>query len=209
MKTSQKIYHTVFGLLMMSMTILGVFSVSQAQWADLFVIIQAMVISGIPYFLEKKYTIHTPYVLRTSFVLFMFFTMILGEIADLYNTFWWWDIALHSISSAGITLIGFILMTVIYRDRDLKSSPLLTSFLVFSFAMSLAVIWEVYEFIIDIFFTLETPMQLSNQDTMTDLLVAILGSLIICVYGYHYIKRQSAGTLIEKAIEEGKVNNLL
>lgn len=208
MQISQKIYRSVLGLSMLTMTALAFVSILLAEWTNLFVIIQAIVISGIPYLLERKYSIHTPYVLRTSFVLFMFFTLILGEIADLYNTFWWWDIALHLVSSAGITLIGFILMTVIYRDRDLKSSPLLTSFLVFSFAMSLAVIWEVYEFVIDLLFKLETPMQLSNQDTMTDLIVAILGSLFICVYGYHYIKRQFAGTLIEEAIEEGKVNNL-
>lgn len=208
METTQKIYNAVFGLFMIGMTILAILSVSAEEWADLFVIIQAMVISAIPYFLERRYQIHTPYLLRTSFVLFMFSTLILGEIADLYNTFWWWDIILHTVSSAGITLIGFILMTVIYRDRDLKSSPLLTSFLVFSFAMALAVLWEVYEFFIDIFFETETAMQLGNTDTMTDLIVAILGSLAICMYGYHYIKRQSAHTIIAEAIEEGKVNNL-
>lgn len=208
MENAQKIYHAVFGIFMITMTVLGVFSVADAQWADLFVIVQAMVISAIPYFLERQYAIHTPYLLRTCFVLFMFSTLILGEIADLYNTFWWWDIVLHSVSSAGITLIGFILMSVIYRDRDLMSSPLLTSFLVFSFAMALAVLWEVYEFFIDLFFETETSMQLSNTDTMTDLIVAILGSLVICAYGYHYIKRQSANTVIAEAIEEGKVNNL-
>lgn len=208
MEITQKIYHTIFVIFLLVMTVLTIYSVVQAQWADLFVILQAVVISGIPYFLEKRYGVHTPYMLRTIFVLFMFSTLILGEIADLYNTFWWWDIILHSVSSAGITLIGFILMTVIYRDRDLKASPLLTSFLVFSFAMSLAVLWEVYEFLIDIFFETETDMQLSNTDTMTDLIVAILGSLVICFYGYHYIKRQSASSLIEEAIEEGKLNNL-
>lgn len=208
MQTSQKIHHSIFALFIVTMAALATISCFQAQWADLFVIIQAIVISSIPYYLERKHGVHTPYLLRTSFVLFMFSTLILGEIADLYNTFWWWDIALHAVSSAGITLIGFILITVIYLDRDLKASPLLSSFLVFSFAMSLAVIWEVYEFFIDIFFETETAMQLSNADTMTDLIIAILGSIIICIYGYHYLKRQSANTLIEEAIEEGKVNNL-
>lgn len=208
MQTTEKSYRVVFGVFILVMTLLAVYAVISAQWTDLFVIIQAVVIGSLPYFLEKKLSIHTPYVLRTGFLLFMFSTLILGEIADLYNTFWWWDIILHTVSSAGITVIGFILVSIIYRDGDLKSSPWLTSFLVFSFAMALAVLWEVYEFVIDLFFETDTPMQLGNTDTMTDLIVAILGSLAICCYGYTYLKRQSAKTLIAAAIEEGKVNNL-
>jgi hypothetical protein len=208
MKPSEKIYRQVFIVLLVAMGVLAVNAIKEAQWADLFVIVQAIAISGVPYLLEKRFSIHTPYVIRTSFILFMFSTLILGEIVDLYNTIWWWDAALHTVSSAGITLIGFILVSIIYRDRDLKSAPLLTSFLVFSFAMCLAALWEVYEFIIDLFFETNTPMQPSNTDTMTDFIVAIVGSLVICFYGYHYIKRQSAKTIIAETIEEGKINNL-
>lgn len=208
MKPSEKIYRNVFILLMISMGGLAIHACLNAQWADLFVILQAIAISGLPYFLQKRFSIHTPYVIRTSFILFMFSTLILGEIADLYNTFWWWDALLHTVSSAGITLIGFILVSIIYRDKDLKSTPLLTSFLVFSFAMCLAALWEVYEFLIDLFFETNTPMQPSNTDTMTDFIVAIVGSLVICFYGYHYLKRQSAKTLVAEVIEDGKINNL-
>ena len=192
---------------MATMSGLAVFAVANKQWADLFVILQAIAICAIPYFLQKRFSIHTPYVLRTGFILFMFSTLIMGEIADLYNTFWWWDIILHTVSSAGITVIGFILVSIVYRDRDLKAAPLLTSFLVFSFAMCFAALWEVYEFAIDFFFETDTPMQPSNTDTMTDFIVAIIGSLVICFYGYHYLKRQSAKTIIAETIEEGKVHN--
>ena len=192
---------------MATMSGLAVFAVANKQWADLFVILQAIAICAIPYFLQKRFSIHTPYVLRTGFILFMFSTLIMGEIADLYNTFWWWDIILHTVSSAGITVIGFILVSIVYRDRDLKAAPLLTSFLVFSFAMCFAALWEVYEFTIDFFFETDTPMQPSNTDTMTDFIVAIIGSLVICLYGYHYVKRQSAKTIIAETIEEGKIHN--
>ncbi len=208
MLTAEKVHRAVFILIMIAMVVLAVWAVFRLDWLDLFVVIQAIAICSVPYFLEKRFDIYTPYALRTGFILFMFSTLILGEIADLYNTFWWWDIILHSFSSAGITVIGFILITIIYRDRDLKSSPWLTSFLVFSFAMALAVLWEVYEFVIDLLFETETPMQLGNTDTMTDLIVAIIGSLLVCFYGFNYIKRQSAKTILEKTIEEGKINNL-
>lgn len=208
MQQSAKIYRAVFILLMTIMGALAIYAVTKEQWADLFVIIQAIAISSVPYFIERQLSIHTPYALRTSFILFMFATLILGEIADLYNTFWWWDIVLHTVSSAGITVIGFILVSIIFRDKDLKTSALITSFLVFSFAMCFAVLWEVYEFLIDLSFDIDTPMQPSNVDTMTDLIVAMLGSLVICFYGYHYLKRQTTKTIVAEMIEEGKMENL-
>jgi hypothetical protein len=208
MKLSKKIYQGVLIVFMVIMGTLAAYAVLKNQWGDLFVIVQAIAICTIPYFLEKRFSVHTPYVLRTSFILFMFSTLILGEIADLYNTFWWWDAILHTVSSAGITLIGFILVSIIYRDKDLKSSAFLTSFLVFSFAMCFAALWEVYEFTIDFFFVTDSLMQPSNTDTMTDFIVAILGSLVVCFYGYYYLKRQSARTVIGETIEEGKMGNL-
>lgn len=208
MVTAEKFHKVVSALLLGGMLGLAFYSVVRGEWADLFVIIQALAISAAPYFLEKHFSIYTPYILRTGFSLFMFCTLILGEIADLYNTLWWWDMLLHFFASAGITVIGFILVSLVYRDKDLKSSPLLTSFLVYSFAMSLAVLWEVYEFIIDLFFETNTPMQPSGTDTMTDLIIAIIGSLVICFYGYSYLKRQSSRTMVAGTIEDRKINNL-
>lgn len=208
MSTAEKYFKAVSTLLLLGMFGLAFYSVVQAEWADLFVVTQALVISAAPYFLEKYFSIYTPYVLRTGFSLFTFSTLILGEIANLYNTVWWWDMLLHAFASAGITIIGFILISHIYRERDLCSSPLLSTFLVYSFAMSLAVLWEVYEFIIDFIFETNTLMQPSNTDTMTDLIVAIIGSLMICFYGYNYLKRQSPRTIVAETIEDGKINNL-
>lgn len=204
----ERLYPYVFSLMMVVLAALSIFSIIRNDWADLFVILQAAAIICVPTLLEKKFAIHTPYFLRIGFLLFMFSTLVLGEIADLYNTFWWWDVILHVVSSAGITIIGFILITVIYRDRDLKAAPWLSSFLVFSFAMSLAVLWEAYEFIIDLLIEVDTPMQLGNTDTMTDLLVAILGSLLVCFYGYVYLKRKATHSIVAATIEEGKINNL-
>lgn len=207
MKKVETIHRVIFWIFIVAMSTLAIYSLARSEWASAFVITQAIIITCIPFVLEKKFSIHTPYLLRIGFVLFLFCTMILGEISDLYNAIWWWDALWHMISSSGITIIGFILLTIIYRSRDLKNSPLLTSFLAFSFAMSVAVLWEIYEFTIDVFFETNTPMQPSNTDTMTDLIVAVIGSLAICFYGYAYINGRSKKTIINKTIEEGRVEN--
>jgi len=205
--TPERVHQMISATVYSIMVVCAVYYSYLNEWTSLFVTAQALIIGAIPLVLEKKFSIFTPHILRTGFIIFLFFTLVLGEVVDFYNTYWWWDLVLHTVSSAGITVIGFILITIIYRSKDLKSFPFLTSFLAFSFAICIAVIWEVYEFIIDITFKTDSPMQPSNTDTMTDLIVAIAGSLFVCLYGYRYIRKQSTGNIVGTIIEEGKLNN--
>lgn len=176
------------------------------DWAGIFVVVQAMALSALPYILEKKFGIHIPHVLRIGIILFIFSTLILGEIGDFYNTYHWWDIVLHGVASSGLTLIGFILLLLFFKRSELKSKTLLSSCLAVSFALALAVVWEVYEFLVDQLITLDTPMQPSNTDTMTDLIISIVGALVVAVGGYRYISKREKG-VVGQIIEEAVVNN--
>lgn len=184
----------------------GVYKFWEKDWIGIFVVVQAMAVSALPYVLEKKFAIHVPHLLRIGITLFMFLTLILGEIAGFYTTFVWWDIFLHGAASAGLTLIGFILLLLCFKRSELKSKTVLASWLAVSFALALSVVWEVYEFFIDVFFTPDVPMQASNVDTMGDLIISIVGSLVIAIAGFRYIKWKERG-VIGQIIEEGIRHN--
>jgi hypothetical protein len=176
------------------------------DWLSLFVLAQAAVVVVIPYVLEKRFNIFTPYLLRIGIVVFMFGTLILGEIADFYNTFQWWDLMLHGAASVGLTVIGFMLLVIFFRERELSISPAFTSFLALSFTLSLAVLWEIYEFFIDMFFHTNTLMQPSNSDTMWDLIISVVGAGVVVVGGYRYVRWKEKGILGD-VIEEGRMHN--
>ncbi|MBX9906505.1 hypothetical protein K2X96_01235 [Patescibacteria group bacterium] len=185
---------------------IALYKLWKLDWLSLFVLAQAAVVVIIPYVLEKRFNIFTPYLLRIGIVVFMFGTLILGEIADFYNTFQWWDLMLHGAASVGLTVIGFMLLVIFFRERDLSISPAFTSFLALSFTLSLAVLWEIYEFFIDMFFHPTATMQPSNGDTMWDLIISVVGAGIVVVGGYRYVRWKEKG-IVAAVIEEGKVNN--
>ena len=185
---------------------IGLFEAWNQDWTGVFVASQAILISFLPHFLGKRFGIFTPLPLRVGIVLFMCSTLILGEIADFYNMFWWWDLILHGVASIGLTLIIFIFLLIYFTRIDLKSAPLFTTFLAVSASLAASVVWEVYEFLVDSFFTTNTPMQPSNTDTMTDLVVAIVGAALVGIFGYRHIMWRDGG-LLGRIIHEGAKRN--
>lgn len=177
------------------------------DWTGVFVVVQAIVISFLPYLLKRYFDIYTPFMLRVGIVLFMCSTLILGEIADFYNMFWWWDLILHGVASMGITLIIFIFLLIFFTHIDLRSAALFTTLLAIGTSLSVAVFWEIYEFLIDLFFETNTPMQPSNLDTMTDLVISVAGAVLVGVFGYRYIKWRKID-IISKVIHDGATRNV-
>ena len=176
------------------------------DWTGVFVSVQAILMSLLPYLLRHFLGIYTPFSLRVGIVFFMCGTLILGEIADFYNMFWWWDLILHGLATVGITLISFITLLIFFREKDLRSTAFLTTALAMGLALSAAMLWEIYEFIIDFFFETDTPMQPSNIDTMTDLMVSVVGALVVGVAGYRYLRWRGDG-IIARVIDRGAIRN--
>lgn len=185
---------------------LWLYYVWQQDWTGVFVVMQAIIISFLPYLLDVFYSIRTPFTLRVGIVVFMCFTLILGEVAQFYTLFWWWDLMLHFLASVGLTTIGFISLLVLYRQSDIQLTPFFTTVLAFSFSLASAVLWEIYEFGIDYFLKPDNPMQISNADTMTDLLAMVSGSLLVGVIGYRYIRGDVINP-ISQVIDEGASRN--
>ncbi len=177
------------------------------DWSNLFVILLVVVLSGVPYVMEKKFDIHTPEAIRLGIIVFLFATFFLGEVNQFYENFFWWDVALHTFAGAGGTLIAYILLVIFYRQSELRSTPFMTSLLAFSLTMTMAVLWEVYEFMIDEFVKPEMVMQRDNFDTMTDFVVTIIGAIFVSVPGYRYLLIRNDDGVISEIIEDGRQQN--
>ncbi|MFN3188416.1 MAG: hypothetical protein ACK42D_02640 [Candidatus Paceibacteria bacterium] len=203
---TKRIFKYIILFLRLGFFVVGAHQAWIQDWTGVFVVSQAILISFIPNLLWKYYKIYTPFSLRVGIVFFMCFTLILGELADFYDMFWWWDLALHTVAGVGITLIGFISLLAIFRQSDLRAAPFFTAALAVSISLAAAVVWEIYEFLIDTFFPTGSLMQPSNHDTMTDLIVATLGSLVVGLSGYRYLKNRKVD-IITDIIKDGAERN--
>ncbi|MGA1866118.1 MAG: hypothetical protein ACMUFK_01480 [Thermoplasmatota archaeon] len=148
-----------------------------------------LVITFIPSIVEKRFNVIYPSEFEIVVMVFIFLSIILGSVLSFYDRIKWWDLFMHTLSGVLIALIGFSLVFILNRSSwtKIKLSRAFVALFSLCFAVTLGVLWEIFEFGIDQLFGWN--MQRSGlNDTMTDLIVDTLGALAVSVAGYLYMK---------------------
>lgn len=141
----------------------------------------------IPYIFKRNYKIFIPIEFEMIYLLFIFLSIILGEIGKYYVKIWWWDLMLHTFAGFLFGLVGFVIMFMLLSNKKLKTATGIAMFFSFCFALSLGALWEIFEFSMDSLFGLN--MQKSGLvDTMWDLITDSFGALVVSTAGYIYLK---------------------
>lgn len=194
-------------LLFAVLFIAGVYQLWQKDWPGFFVVLQAILLSLVPVFIRYRYGIHTPNLIRAGIAAFCFATLFLGEVSSFYSRFWWWDIPLHFISGFGLTIFGLILHRLVYPNTRSRIFAFYTSIFAFTFSLAIGVLWEIYEFLIDLYFTFEDPMQPGNSDTMGDLIAGVIGGLLAGYTGYLSVREKHKGGTLPEMLDEIEKQN--
>jgi len=163
------------------------FAIIRGEWFAVLVSFGTFVLTLVPPRLEDIYHIKLPLDFEIAIIFFLFATMILGEIGNFYERFWWWDVLLHFSSAIAFGCAGFIILFYLNRTNKISSKPIWIALFAFSFAVSIGAVWEIFEFTMDQVFGMS--MQKSGiVDTMWDLIVDVLGALIASLAGLAYMK---------------------
>ncbi|MCI8386972.1 MAG: hypothetical protein HFE63_00700 [Clostridiales bacterium] len=113
----------------------------------------------LPSILDRRFNIELPNALEISVILFIFASTFLGEVQGYYEQFPLWDSMLHTVSGFLTAAIGFSLIDILNRSEHTKFtlSVGFSALFAFCFSMTVGVIWEFYEFGMDMLFS--TDMQ--------------------------------------------------
>ena len=147
-----------------------------------------------PFVVARLLDVDLPVGFSVAIVLFLVATLVLGEVGDFYERFWWWDLVLHAGSAVAFGLVGVILMLVLVRGQKLTAAPVTVAFFAFCFAMTIGAMWEIWEFFLDQTFGLNTQKS-GLVDTMEDLIVDAVGALLGAAAGWVYLKGWRGGPL--------------
>ncbi|MDX1656756.1 MAG: hypothetical protein R3310_16220, partial [Candidatus Competibacteraceae bacterium] len=159
-------------------------------------------ITFLPLVLGRRFEINIPPEFELLAVVFVYASLFLGEVHGYYVRFWWWDVLLHSGSGLLLGIIGFLLVYVLNEQKEvqLHMRPSFVALFAFMFAMGLGALWEIFEFAMDQLFGLN--MQKSGLvDTMWDLIVDMIGSLIIALLGWGFLRTREVDSFLERWIE--------
>jgi VanZ family protein len=163
-----------------------------------------------PSVFEARQRIAIPDILEIVIVLFIYAGIYLSSRFNLYYTYSWWDDLLHTLSGVIIGFIGFMVIYKINYKYSMDISPVLVALFSFTFAVTMGVVWEIFEFTCDALLgsahqkwdlpdtekLLGMPYQGSGlRDTMSDLIVDSIGAFITSIITYHLYKNQRAATL--------------
>ena len=184
-----QIYLTRFFLILLLAAVVG--NIIAENWLNLFTSVLAIILIYIPSYVTDKNYLHIPTGLQFVIIVFIFASMYLGEQREFYSRFWWWDSMLHLIYGMGMGFIGFVMVYVLNKNEniDVVLSPIFIAVFAFSFAVTIGVFWEIFEFWMDTIFGLN--MQKSGLvDTMFDLMEDCIGALVTSTVGYFYIKNK-------------------
>ena len=157
-KEHPKLTATYFVLRLLVLAVM-VLEALKGNYYNVFLCGLTLVLFLIPTFVEHRLHIDVPNTLEIIILLFIFSAEILGEIQEYYLLFPFWDTMLHTINGFLMAAIGIAMVDILNRSRKFKVrlSPAFVALVAFCFSMTVGVVWEFFEYGMDVFF--HTDMQ--------------------------------------------------
>lgn len=135
----------------------------------------------IPRIMGKIFKIKITSAMELVYVLFIILAQFLGSVVNLYNKVWWYDLFAHFLSGILTSVLSLVVLNWfgVYNRKNKWFNFLF----IISFTLMIASIWEFMEFGTDTFFGMNVQHSIETgvRDTMEDMLVAFLGSLIVSI----------------------------
>jgi len=142
--------------------------------------------SFIPAMADRNYRIHLPLELDFLVTSAIFLNTFMGEWLKFYEKIPIFDKVMHFYGTAVTALLAFMVVYSLHFARKLRLTlPFIGVFTVV-FAMAMGVIWEIFEFWVDIIFAKQ--MQKGLDDTMWDMMYNLAGGAIVAFFGMLYVR---------------------
>ena len=127
------------------------------DYESFFLCLLTLILLLLPTIVERALMVDLPNTLEIIIMLFIFAAEILGEIRSFYTTFYGWDTMLHTLNGFLCAAIGFALVDMLNRNEkfSLTLSPTYMALVAFCFSMTIGVLWEFFECIMDQLFLLD------------------------------------------------------
>ncbi len=166
--------------------------VLRGDWENVFLTILVIALSLVPALVLPRYRVYVPPEFQLIAVLFIFVSLFLGSARDFYYRFWWWDVVLHTGSGFLLGIVGFLALFLLNQTARLPAGiqPGFLCFFGLTFAVFLAVLWEIFEFAADQFMPYLNMQSTETGvvDTMHDLIVSTVGAIVVALMGWAYFK---------------------
>ena len=133
----------------------------------------------LPYIIEKIFKTKISIVIKTTYIVFIFIAQFLGVTVELYNHISWFDKFTHWLSGIITALLSLSLLSKFKLYN--KKNVLFNIIWMISITLAIASLWECFEYGANILFGGDAQRVATTgvNDTMQDIIVAFIGSIIV------------------------------
>lgn len=198
---NKRLMATVHILLRVMVLIVMIAQLSNENYENVYICVLTLVLFSVPSFIERRLKVDLPDVLELVILFFIFAAEIMGEIQEYYLVIPFWDTILHTINGFLFAAIGFSVINLLNENKrvSLTLSPLYMALTAFCFSMTIGVLWEFFEWGMDLYFGL---------DMQKDTIVTAFNSVTLDPGGHNiaYHVRDVADTVL--VFSDGSRKNL-
>ena len=121
------------------------------NYENVFLCALTLVLLIMPSLVQITFKVELPTTLEIIILIFIFAAEILGEISEFYLVFPFWDSVLPTLNGFLAVAIGFSMVDLLNRSEKImfNLSPLFMAIVAFCFSMTIGVVWEFFEFMMD------------------------------------------------------------
>lgn len=135
----------------------------------------------LPRIISNIFKIKITSAMELVYIIFIILAQFAGSVVNLYNKVWWYDLFAHFLSGILTAILSLVILDWfgIYKEKNKGFNFLF----IISFTLMVASLWEFLEFGVDTFFGMNVQHSIDTgvRDTMEDMLIAFLGSLIVSI----------------------------
>lgn len=156
---NKKLVLTVYLVLRLLVVLTMLAQIFNGHYENVYICILTLILFMLPSFVERRLHVDLPDTLEIIILCFIFAAEILGEIQEYYLIIPFWDTVLHTINGFMFAAIGFCLVNLLNENKKvtMSLSPFYMAVTAFCFSMTIGVLWEFFEWFMDLIF--KTDMQ--------------------------------------------------
>ena len=154
---NRRLMAAVYTILRLSVLGVMIAQIFNRNFENVLLCVLTLLLFMLPSMFERRLRIDLPDTLEIIILLFIYAAEILGEIREFYIAFPYWDTMLHTLNGFLCAAIGIALVDILNRSERvaLHLTPFFVAVVAFCFSMTVGVLWEFFEFSMDMLFHLD------------------------------------------------------
>lgn len=159
----------------------------------------------IPFLTRKILKVNLSELFKFLYYIYIIAAVLFGNIMNLFDDNLWYDKIVHFYFGFMMALVAVLFIK--YNKKDLKKKIIFNILFISGFTLLIAVCWEFVEFTTDKLFNTDHQRwkETGIDDTMFDLLVAFLGSIVININYYIEVKRKEFGLVFHSIRDDNNI----